>query len=303
MMKVLVIIVTYNGMQWLNHCLGSLRQSSVPTTIFIVDNGSTDNTQLFIKNNYPEVLFHQSESNIGFGKANNWGLQYALDEGYDYVYLLNQDAWILPETISSLIKLSQKHPEYGILSPFQMSADVHTIDKSFASRLKTWESYYPIISDFYNNNVEDVYEAERVMAAHWFMTRECIEKVGGFSPSFPHYGEDDNYSQRVKYKGLKIGVVPQLKVVHDRQWRKVETKKRIYQNYTEWIFKLSSPYSKPFPIFISIIRPMISSIVRFKSSLPFVYFLKLISNYRLIIKNRKISMVNDCAFLKKTYRK
>lgn len=298
MEKVLAIIVTYNGMQWLKYCLDSLYQSTVLPDVFIVDNGSNDDTQLFIKNNYPKVVFHQSDNNIGFGRANNIGLQYAIDECYDFVYLLNQDAWILPETISSLIELSKKHPEYGILSPFQMSADGYTIDKAFASRLKTWDIYYSILSDFYNNNAVDVYEAESVMAAHWFMTRNCIEKVGGFSPSFPHYGEDDNYSQRVRYKGLKIGVIPRLKVVHDRQWRTIETRKKIYLQYTEWLFKLSSPFDKPFPILLSQFRPMLSSIIRFKSLMPLVYFFRLVSDYHSIAKNRWNSMMSDCAFLK-----
>ena len=91
-MKILTIIVTYNGMKWLDRCLGSLRESSLKTDVVAVDNGSTDGTPEYIAANFPEVQLHCTGENLGFGRANNVGLQKAVAEGYDYVYLLNQDA-------------------------------------------------------------------------------------------------------------------------------------------------------------------------------------------------------------------
>ena len=111
-MKLLVVIVTYNAMRWAERCFDSLRKSTVVPEVFVVDNGSTDGTQEYIKKNYPEVMFQQSNENLGFGKANNLGFQYALNKGYDYVYLLNQDAWIFPETLGGLVNVSKLHPEY-----------------------------------------------------------------------------------------------------------------------------------------------------------------------------------------------
>jgi GT2 family glycosyltransferase len=58
-----------------------------------------------------------------------------------------------------------------------------------------------------------------VNAAAWMMTRECVEKVGGFSPSFFHYGEDDNYTQRLQFHKLKLGVLPTSRIYHDREQR------------------------------------------------------------------------------------
>ena len=228
-MKILFVIVTYNAMPWIDKCFQSIadNKSKIECDALVVDNGSTDGSQAYIKDNYPWVIFQQSIDNLGFGRANNIGLQYALDNNYDYAYLLNQDAWVLPETVASLIEIARKHPEYGILSPFQMSADQYSIDKAFSTRIKTGESYFAILNDLYNNRSKDVYPVESVMAAHWFITKKCIETVGGFSPTFPHYGEDDNYSERVKYKGLKIGVVPGLKVVHDREYRQTDNNKHL----------------------------------------------------------------------------
>ena len=72
-MKVLTIIVTYNGMKWLDRCLGSLRTSSVPSDVLVVDNGSTDGSPAYIQENFPEVMLHCTGENLGFGKANKIG--------------------------------------------------------------------------------------------------------------------------------------------------------------------------------------------------------------------------------------
>jgi len=67
--------------------------------------------------------------------------------------------------------------------------------------------------------VKDVYDVGFVNAAAWSMTRECLERVGGFSPSFFHYGEDDNYTQRLQFHKLKLGVLPTSRIYHDREQR------------------------------------------------------------------------------------
>ncbi|MDE7397344.1 MAG: glycosyltransferase, partial [Muribaculum sp.] len=94
MMKILSIIVTYNGMRWIDRCIKSVLDSSISTDIYVIDNFSTDNTVEHIKKMYHRVMVYETNENLGFGKANNIGLKYALDNSYDYVYLLNQDAWI-----------------------------------------------------------------------------------------------------------------------------------------------------------------------------------------------------------------
>ena len=109
--KILVIIVSYNAMPWVNRCLTSLRQSVVPCDVTIIDNGSTDGTQDYIHKNFPEVDLIKNKENLGFGRANNIGLQKALDNNYEFVYLLNQDAWIQEDTFEHLINVSESYPE------------------------------------------------------------------------------------------------------------------------------------------------------------------------------------------------
>jgi GT2 family glycosyltransferase len=214
----------------------------------VVDNGSTDGTQEYIKEHFPQTIFMQSPKNLGFGKANNYGLEYALKHDYDYVYLLNQDAWIFPGTIEKLVEVQRKYSEYGILSPMQMQGNMQYLDYNFGCCTCAYRSNDTLLSDIYTNNVQDVYEVEFVMAAHWLISSDCLKKIGGFSPSFPHYGEDDNYIHRAKYHGIKAGIVPKAQAVHDRAMRKTSIKKDMYFScLIYFIIQYSNPMQKKFP--------------------------------------------------------
>lgn len=297
-MKLLVIIVTYNAMRWAEHCFDSLQNSSVVPDIFVIDNGSTDETQAYIKENYPNVLLVQSEKNLGFGAANNIGLKYALENNYDYIYLLNQDAWVMSDTFEKLIKISQDNPEFGLISPIQMNADLYHIDKNFCTGLFDYQNK-DVINDLYNNKLKDIYETTPfVMAAHWFLTRRCIEKIGGFSPTFRHYGEDNNYAHRIIYHNFKIGVVPSLKVVHDRGERVDAPKKLMYLYYTSFLVALSNPsLDNNFHLIIK--SATISSMLtlKYKSLIPIMYFFKLILNITKLLKNKKMTRKQGSLFL------
>ena len=296
-MKLLVVIVTYNAMQWAERCFESLRKSTIVPDVFVVDNGSTDGTQEYIQQNYPEVKFIQSKENLGFGKANNMGMQYALDNDYDYVYLLNQDAWVMHDTFEKLIEISQKHPEYGILSPFQMNADMKHIDVNFIKYVFSWKSNPDIFNDVYNETVNEIYPVSVVMAAHWLVTKRCLRKVGGFSPSFPHYGEDVNYIERALHYGFKIGIVPSLRVVHDRGWREDPPEKIIYMEYIVAIKYLSSPHLSLRKAFMKSVGRTIHLVFKFRSFKPINNIFKVINHLREIRKDRMISITQDCAFL------
>lgn len=217
-MKVVVVIVTYNGKQWYDHCLGSLRQSSVPVQVVVVDNASADDTCAYIRQSYPEVILLEQKENLGFGKANNIGIKYALDHDADYVFLLNQDAWIEPDTIAQLVSIAQTHPEYGILSPLHLNAEKNSIEHLLLERLDDHRiTDAALFNDLYFNRLNEVYDTKYVNAAAWLLPRKTIETVGGFDPCFFVYGEDDNYINRVSYHGMKIGVCPKIRMVHDNE--------------------------------------------------------------------------------------
>ena len=296
-MKILVIVVTYNGMKWIERCLDSVVKSNTAMDLFIVDNGSTDGTQEFITSNYKSIKFYQSPENLGFGKANNLGIKYAADNNYNYVYLLNQDAWLMPDTVDELLKAHAENPAYGILSPFQAEANMKNLDSNFLRFTCSYESNPHIISSLFFNNRDRVYEVESVMAAHWMVSKECFCKVGGFSSTFKHYGEDDNYIHRAKYHNFKIGIVPSAVAIHDREHREYTKAKKILMGYTKSLVCCSNPYMSTIKKIGYTCAYATTAAYRSKSLKPYINMLKVFISWRSIMKNVRIGKECDGAFL------
>jgi GT2 family glycosyltransferase len=217
MPNVFSIVVTYNGLQWLKKCIGSLLGSTISLKLIVVDNFSTDGTLEYIRKHFPEVELIENKKNLGFGQANNIGIRKAYDVGADYVFLLNQDAWVEKDTIEKLVEVAEKNPEFGIVSPMHLNGRGDALDFRFSKWVGP--DFCPgFYSDLYFQRLkEKVYETSYVNAAAWLISRKCIETVGGFNPLFFVYGEDDNYLQRTHYHKLQVGVYPFAKILHDRE--------------------------------------------------------------------------------------
>lgn len=221
--KITAIIVTYNGMHWYDRCLGSLRESEIPVDTIVIDNASSDDSVAYIKEHFPEVHLIESKENLGFAKANNIGMRKALDDGADYVFLLNQDAWVERNTLTELIKSFRDNDSVGIAAPIHMNGSYSGLDLNFALYMGT-----KFTSDAFMQTVNPYYTVPFINAAAWLICKDCLETVGGFDTSlFRHYGEDDNYCQRLEYHKLQIVVNTRCTICHDREDRKNEGGKNL----------------------------------------------------------------------------
>lgn len=209
----MAVVVTYNGAHWIQDCLQSLANSYHPVTTIVVDNGSTDDT-LALVGTFPDVICLPQESNLGFGRANNIGIRVALDREAGWVFLLNQDARVEPEAIGELVRVSVAHSHFGVLSPFHLDGEGNELDARFANYLHGAEAR--LLSDLYLDRKREVYSTAFVNAAAWLITRDCLDTVGGFDPLFFMYGEDNDYCNRARWHGFKIGLVPNAIAFHDR---------------------------------------------------------------------------------------
>ena len=274
MKKVLVIIVTYNSMRWLERCLGSIPAWA---DAYVWDNDSTDGSAAFVEANYPKVKLIRSAENLGFSRPNNLGMQWAVDHGYDYVYLLNSDAWLEAGALEKLVAASESHPEYGVLSPLQMTDGYKELDKQFAKRC-------PVVAG------HDVYEVERVMAAHWLMPVDVIKRIGLFAEDlFPHWGQDDEWCQRLHFFGLKVGVIPEARGVHDRAYRKEPVETLVKRNYyTGSLVRLCNPARPIFLTFLYIILFTFVKAIKYRSVLPFKYFRQLMQDFPRVRAHRSL---------------
>ncbi len=292
-MKTFVIIVTYNPKKWIEKCFSSIENSSIPLQVIVIDNGSNDGSQEILKKK-PNIIFIQNKENLGFGKANNIGIEIAYKNNADYFFLLNQDAWVENDTIENLIKIGQKNPDFGIISPLHFNGLGTQLDLGFKNASK-------INQEQLTKN--ELIEVPFVNAAIWLITRKCIEKVGGFSPVFFHYCEDNNYVARLKFHNLKLGVAVNLKGFHDREFR-IENKfyKDNYQILErDLIMTLSDPNLNlsRFKIGIATIISLLKNIFLNVDNQSNKDYIKAIFNidYKKIIKNRQISKVQKLAFL------
>lgn len=302
MENLFVIVVTYNGIKWIDKCLGSIYQSTIPVTTIVIDNNSSDNTVEYIKANFPMATLFDYQNNLGFGKANNIGIEYALKNNADYIYLLNQDAWVDPDTFESIIKIQKSYPYFGVLSPMQMNATRDKFDNYFAS-LVIGRNKENILSDIYLNKCKEVYDSDFIMAAHWLISKECIIQTGGFSPVFYHYGEDNNFLHRLHFHGYKSGICPSLRVTHDREYRKRKPSELFYLKYTSaFLVELNNINNSLIKCIVkaysTLIKDEIIYCIKYKSLQPLIYLWKCLFIINKSLYNRKVTKKGGLCFLK-----
>lgn len=285
-MKILAIIVTYNGMRWVDRCLGSVYASQTPMDAFVADNGSSDGTAGYVEEHFPEAVLVRNASNLGFAEGNNQGFRYALEHGYDYVYLLNQDAWIDPETAGELVRVHEARPEFGILSPYQYQADGRTYNPVFEKEVMASRREVP--------GMPGLSSVPFVMAAHWFMPADTLRRVGLFAELFPIYGNDDDYCHRVLYRGLKLGVVGTVRGIHDKQYGPVSVEQKVYRNYYMGSLVALADPRRPWCLSaLYVIALTFVKTLRYRSLVPFRYLVRIFGSddMRAVRKLRREALV------------
>lgn len=289
MKNVYIIIVTYNAMRWIKQCL----DSSEGYNVIVVDNASTDNTIQYIYKNYSHVTVLPQKENLGFGKGNNIGISYALKHfSAEYVFLLNQDAYLVDSVIEDLIYTHKNNTSYGILSPLHITRDKKLLDKKFAEYISKDKDEGFNCIDVLKSKLKIIYDVSFVNAAGWLISRDCLLNVGGFDPMFFLYGEDDNLCQRVLYHGYEIGVVANTFMIHDRAQRKQEP---IDHNFERFLKIQANIYKTQYaninnPDAVTALQNKINYLKRqylkCLLTLNFKNFKKEYSKYQLLVKNR-----------------
>ncbi|EOG6904514.1 glycosyltransferase family 2 protein [Flavobacterium psychrophilum] len=289
--KIFVIIVTYNGSKWIEKCINSLLRSIYPINILVVDNCSTDDSVELLKQ-FSEIHLIQFKENLGFGRANNIGIDYALKNKADYVFLLNQDTWVFDDTISNLVVMAQNNPSFGIVSPMHFSGDEKTLDKGFVT--------------YYNRYIEEnagknIAIVPFVNAAAWLVSSACLQKVGGFESLFGHYGEDRNYCDRVLYHQFQIVIAKNAKICHDRKISR-SFKKDLIQSKYKMLSQVLDINNTLFASYANALQSVFGLPKYFKQSYSFtfitqlfynlvVYYLQLIFRMKVIKMTRKKTMI------------
>lgn len=226
-MNIIIIIVSFNSEKWIRKNLDSIGRGE---DILVIDNGSSDNTLEIIKTEFPYVRLIESKINLGFAKANNIGFEIVKKENYDWVFLVNHDAWLHDNSLMEIknVLSNPEFIEFGILSPVHLSGDCENYDYGF----KRFCNIEQLIQS--QNSNESLFEVNEVNGAFMLISNKCIKKLKGFDPLFFFYGEDIDFCFRARKNDIKIGIITKAIAFHDRKNRKEDfnrKKNRIIANH------------------------------------------------------------------------
>ncbi len=215
-----IIIVHYNGADWIEKCLGSFSKTNFEDKIIVVDNCSTEQDGLqIIQDKFPKTTLIKLDKNIGFGRANNVGIALAIERKAKYIFLLNQDAWICEtDTIEKLVQIANENIDFAIISPIHYNSTQTALDQGFGAYIASSKNA-ELISDIYLKKLKSIYQISFVNAAAWLLNVELFKKISYFDPDFFMYGEDTDLINRVLYHKFKIGITSSASICHAREYR------------------------------------------------------------------------------------
>lgn len=215
--KVSIIIVNWNGKEYLGACLTSVLDQTYPNyDVILVDNGSTDDSIEFVSEKYPEVKTIKLDKNHGFAKGNNIGIKEALkdEKNEKYIALLNNDTNVDKNWLSELVKAAEtENSKVGIYASKILKMDKLTIDSTghvFKFGMIVDRGHNKIDREQYDDKLDVI----GACAAACLYKREMLGEIGLFDESFFAYFEDADLSWRAYKNRWKARYVPTSVVYH-----------------------------------------------------------------------------------------
>ena len=215
MNMVSVIIANWNGKQYLKTCLDALcEQTFKDFRVTIVDNGSTDGSIEFVRENYPEVEIVALDRNYGFAKANNIAMQKALSEETEYIALLNNDTKADTFWLDELVKTMDADNRVGMCASKLLKMDNPEILDSAGHILVNGLVYDRGGNEPDRGQYDKKVDIFGACAAACLYRKDMLEEIGLFDESYGSYYEDAELSWRAYKVGWKAKFVPRSVVFH-----------------------------------------------------------------------------------------
>ena len=216
--KVSVVVLNWNAKDILKQCLESLHRSAHPLhKIIVVDNASIDGSPEMVITEFKEVLLIRNDRNLGAPEGRNIGIKKAIEDEIDYVYTLDNDLIIEPETISYLVTLMDKDRTIGCAGSIIYYYD----KKNLIFNAGHYVNWTHNLVKSRGLNQRDTGQLEEIAAVDYvgtgaMLTRRSIyEEVGLLDPIFIGYGyEDTDFGLRVNHTGKRVVCYTKSKVWH-----------------------------------------------------------------------------------------
>lgn len=237
MVRVHLVIVSYNTAALLRRCLDHAYKSLTrhQFAVTVVDNGSSDDTMAVLRREYPQATALRSERNLGFAGGNNLALRAIIDQmppdtprDRQYLFLINSDLFLAPETIDVLVDFLDARPEVGIVGPRVDKPD-GSLDlacrRSFPTPANAFYKLFGLSRRFpgharlaaYNltdRDPSELTEVDSVVGACMLLRLSAVDQVGLLDEDFFMYGEDLDWAYRIKANGWQVFYNPATRVLH-----------------------------------------------------------------------------------------
>jgi len=210
-----IITVNYNGKKDTGQLVESLRSNlSIPYELIVVDNGSVQNEAVDLQKKYPFLKTIRSEQNLGFAGGNNLGIRQAVG---NYLFFLNNDAFVQDDAISGLIERMEQNPQLGGISPKIMFADkqegIQFAGYTLLSRI-TLRNYLVGYREKDSGQYDTPRTTPYLHGAAMLVRRTAIEQAGMMPEIYFLYYEELDWSLQICRKGYGLEYNPSATVYH-----------------------------------------------------------------------------------------
>lgn len=212
-MKLTVIIVHYKTLELTGQCLRHLVRSEFPLRsieIIVVDNNSEDNACFQLTRDYPEITWISSPDNVGFGRANNLGIQVATGE---YILLLNSDVILNSTCLNLCINRACKMTNIGVLGCQLLNKD-GTKQKSVWHQVGDYDYLWKqnvVLQKLWPMADKEI---KGIGGAFMLIPKKVLDQVNGFDPDFFMYSEELELCHRIRKAGFELVFYPEASAIH-----------------------------------------------------------------------------------------
>lgn len=215
--KVFVLILSYNGVKWLKECLPTVMAMDYPNyETVVIDNGSSDNTQEFLREQFPQAQVVTLQPNRGYAGGFDAGLEYAAQRGADYFLIMNNDTEIHPHALTALVETAQSQDRAGFVTGKVYFHDRRNVFQSVGKKEDpiTWVGAHIGYEEADTGQYDQVAERVFVDDIYTLVSRPMYEEIGGYDLQFYLHCEEFDWQLRAKKAGWKIYYTPDAKLWH-----------------------------------------------------------------------------------------
>ena len=221
--KLAIILVNWNSYELTNDTLQSLYQTSYQDyDIICVDNASTDESLNQLRTNHNKIIVLTCDQNTGFTGGNNKGMQYAIEHGYTYTLLLNNDVAVERDFLEPLVQALDDNKNMGAVQPLIYFHHDRTLIWNAGAKFNQWLGITKTIGynkkdaqhTYRNQNQGFASKIDWITGCAFMVRTEVLKKVGLLYDPFFIYYEDVDLSFRIKNAGYDLGYVPASVIYH-----------------------------------------------------------------------------------------